>query len=779
MARYLTPAKIGLLALIELYIEEQVPNAAVLPVLSFITSHLLDHDPDTLNPASGTRWTKAERAVSLVISIRDFETLLSAHPVLIGLPGRKLWDTFLDKLWAVDSLHQLHDFFLRQVNALTKPKGSRRQRADQGSGGIRLTRNSPFGVFVRRCQLEFARLQFHDSAELWKEFVKYRQPTIGHRRRRNPSFGRMSFDQVLSLGEQAEWDQEAVSVLASVAYGDMLTSASSAGLPVSTDDVELLLEFQIDQMQKHGNRVPIEIRHQFQDLLSDCAMMPSLRHYLSFLDAWRSGDYPTSFDHLHRYFDYTMHNRDRLFYQYALMNLAVLQADFGSHQDAVATMLETVSTARENKDMTCLNFSLNWLFHYGHAHPDLIRNLETDSMLGTGKESLAYLRVKAKETGMWTLWSSALLSEAKMGLADGESVASSLELMVRSSHLIVERNMRNMFGAQLSISMSLWERLGLTHLSTVESEIFLRCHSRHSIFDDQLKVTCRLAMQLAEKGRYTDALKSLETLDENALRAWKPSQYWHKYRGIIKLVRDLRYNNLDGADQILAQLLQSKADDLEPELEWTINFLHVEYFIRRGDLDAAFEKVDGMLQRLRDDKKDISLRVRLMLQKARLFDLAGRPQRAFTLVVRAASIAWRARLVAGLWPAIGALANILTSLDEFEASVKLLTAVIPRSLECESARLSGTLYSYLADANMGLAGKAAKGSARRMEWLTRAAAAVQKAFDSFSSIEDIEKQCEMMAKKATIMKVAGDKRLAADYAAAYVALRQSAAALTI
>jgi anaphase-promoting complex subunit 5 len=257
MARFLTPAKIGLLALIELYIEEQVPNAAVLPVLSFITSHLLDHDPDTLNPASGARWTKAERAVSLVISIRDFETLLSAHPVLIGLPGRKLWDTFLDKLWTVDSLHQLHDFFLRQVNALTKPKGSRRQRADQGSGGIRLTRNSPFGVFVRRCQLEFARLQFHDSAELWKEFVKYRQPTIGHRRRRNPSFGRMSFDQVLSLGEQAEWDQEAVSVLASVAYGDMLTSASSAGLPVSTDDVELLLEFQIDQMQSKSRLLPV------------------------------------------------------------------------------------------------------------------------------------------------------------------------------------------------------------------------------------------------------------------------------------------------------------------------------------------------------------------------------------------------------------------------------------------------------------------------------------------------------------------------------------------
>lgn len=254
MARLLTPAKIGLLALIDLYIDEQVPNAAIVPVLSFITSHLLDHDPQAFASNSASRWTKAEKAVSLVISVKDFEKLLSAYPVLIGLPGRKLWDTFLDKLWDINSLHQMHDFFLRQVHALSKTKEqSRRHRGeDPRIGGIRLTRNSPFGIFVRRCQLEFARLQFHDSTELWKEFVKYRQPTINHRRRRNPSFGRMSFDQVLELGEQAEWDPETVSVLASVAYGDMLTNTASSVIPVSTDDVELLLEFQIEQMQSES-----------------------------------------------------------------------------------------------------------------------------------------------------------------------------------------------------------------------------------------------------------------------------------------------------------------------------------------------------------------------------------------------------------------------------------------------------------------------------------------------------------------------------------------------
>ncbi|UQC89208.1 anaphase-promoting complex protein [Colletotrichum lupini] len=750
MARYLTPAKIGLLALIELYTDEHVPATAIIPVLSFITSHLLDPDPQSFtNTASkDTRWRKAESTVSLVIGIKDFEKLLSAHSVVVGLPGRKLWDTFLAKLWGINSLDLLHDFFARQSQCLAKTKEELLRAAggdetiaaqllqeQQQKPGITLSRNSPLGQFVRRCQLEFTRLLFHDATQLWTGFVQYRQPTAGYLRKRNPSFGRLSFDNVLMTGEQSEWDLEGVAALTSVVYGDMVRNGTPAAVPVSTDDIELLLEFQIEQMQ--------------------------------------------TFDFLHQYFDYTMQNRDRLFYQYALMNLAVLQADFGCYREAVAAMLETVSTARENRDMTCLNFALSWLFHFGRAHPDLVRDLEADSLLGTAKESLSYLRVKAKETGMWTLWASVLLSEAKLGLANGESVATSVELVVRSSHLIVERNMKNMFGAQLSILIALWDRLGLSQLSAMDCEIFLRCHARHSIFDDELKVTSRLASQLAARGKFDEALQKLEALDENALRSWKPSQYWYKYRGIIKLKRDLHHNNLDGAEQLLSQLLQSKKDDLEPDMAFVVDLLHIDCLTRRGDLQAAFNKVEDMLAAIRDDKRDISLRVRLMLIKVHLYDKCGRPQRGFTIAMRAASMAWRARLVSCLWQAIGAVANILTSLGEFDASVQLLTAVLPRSLECDSAALSGQLYSYLADANMGIAGTMAPQSAKRREYLTRATGAIQKAFDHYSSIGDITRQCEMMAKKATIMKVAGDKVLAADYAAAYVALRKEAAALAI
>ena len=184
------------------------------------------------------------------------------------------------------------------------------------------------------------------------------------------------------------------------------------------------------------------------------------------------------------------------------MNLGVLQAEFGWHKEAVATMLEAVQTARENSDNTCLNFALNWFFHFGRAHPGLVAELENNSMLGTGKETLVYLRAKAKESGMDPLWSSTLLSEAKLLMSNGESVATAMEQMVKSSQLIVSRNMLAMMGPQLSIAATLWDRLGVAYMSGMTSEVFLRVHARNAVFDDELKVTCRLAGQLAGKGRY-------------------------------------------------------------------------------------------------------------------------------------------------------------------------------------------------------------------------------------------------------------------------------------
>ncbi|KAH8884272.1 hypothetical protein GQ53DRAFT_662214 [Thozetella sp. PMI_491] len=777
MARYLTPAKIGLLSLVELYSEAAVPNDAIVPVLSFLTSHILDGEASYQPSQPGDHWQKVDSTVNLMLNAKDFEKLLG--PIPSSMPGRRLWDKFLDKLWAIDSLHALHDFFDRRLWLLAKTKEQLRQDTALDGPPIPISRNSPLGTFLRQSHLEFTRLPFHNVSELWNSFVIYREPTARQWKRRHPGAGRLSFDTVLANGED-EWGPN-IDNIAIVPYAGVLLPEQPVDLPVSTDEVESLLEFQIRQMQQFGNRVPTVIRERFRHLIDASAVIPSLAHYIKFLDAWRSGDYSTSFDYLYRYFDYTMQNRDRAFYQYALMNLAIVQSDFGCHREAVAAMLETVSVARENKDMTCLNFALNWLFHFGRGHPELVKELETNSTLGNGKENLAYLRVKAKESYNWALWSSALLSEAKMGLSAGDSMASAFESMVRSSQILVEHNMKNMFGAQSLMAVTLWDRLGLPSLSEMSCEVFLRCHKRDSVFDDEMKIICRLSGLLAGRGRYSEAFEKLENLlESNAMRSWKPNQYWHKYRGLLKLRRDLHRGNLDSADILLSQLLQSRPEDLDPDLVYLVDMLHIEALTRHGDLSAAFAKVEDSLAELRDNNKDIALRVRLLLHKAHLFDRAGRPQKGFTIVMRAASMAWRARLIPLLWHAIGALANVLTSLGEFTAATSLLLAVLPRCLECDTAYTSGLLYSLLADAYIGQAGDVqdvqsrAPGGKKQMEFLNKADGTLDLALKHFSAVEDVDRQCEMLAKKATVMRVMGNDNLAEDCAAKYLALRKDA-----
>lgn len=251
MSEYLAPSKIGLLALIQLYIDGAVPNNAILPVINFVTSYLLDYDLSAPSPVPTEQWKKAEDTIGLILSAQRFEELLAPFSAADGLPGRNLWDRFLEKLWGIDSLHTLHEFFEKLPALLVRTKAELREITERGvklPTGVLLSRNSPFGAFVRKSHLEFSKLQFDHVAGLWRMFVKYRQPTAGYWRRRNPHYSRLSFDSVLLEGEH-EWGPQ-TDEIAVAAYGSMLlVDDQDPALPVSSDDIESLLEFQIAQVQ--------------------------------------------------------------------------------------------------------------------------------------------------------------------------------------------------------------------------------------------------------------------------------------------------------------------------------------------------------------------------------------------------------------------------------------------------------------------------------------------------------------------------------------------------
>lgn len=245
MPRFLTPSKIGLLALIELYTYAIVPTSATIPILSFIIEQLLP-------PKQPSTITTASQSLPFILDVKSFEAVLAAHPSASGVPGRTLWDYFLKKLWDIDSLDALHAFFDESANLLTKVRDEAKKDGEIGipppaPDMIVLSRTSPFGSFIRRAKVEFDRLQFSDSMALWATFIRWRQDTAAYWARRNGGLRRWAGDKALSEGE-IQWGFEATEMLETIAYGSVPKGERVDGA-ISTDDAEKLLEFQVDQMQ--------------------------------------------------------------------------------------------------------------------------------------------------------------------------------------------------------------------------------------------------------------------------------------------------------------------------------------------------------------------------------------------------------------------------------------------------------------------------------------------------------------------------------------------------
>lgn len=239
MSRYLTPSKIGLLALISLYTESIVPSAATIPVLSFLVFHILLVNP-RLSPAESSF-----RQRELVMTIGALQKATISHGS--GIPGRTLWDLLLDKMWKINSFDALHVFFdnldMLLQKSLEEQQSMSENAIETNPNRLLLSRASPAGSFVRRAQIEFTRLQFHDGVTLWKSFIAYRAPTLPQWKKRNPAAGGISFDSnlqedLLSLGDP----------LTNHVYGECDEDARRAA-SVSTQDIEKLLEYQKEQMQ--------------------------------------------------------------------------------------------------------------------------------------------------------------------------------------------------------------------------------------------------------------------------------------------------------------------------------------------------------------------------------------------------------------------------------------------------------------------------------------------------------------------------------------------------
>lgn len=140
-------------------------------------------------------------------------------------------------------MESIDDFF-KLFNDLDDLLDSKEEASQEASSRpVILSPISPLGAFVRQARLEFTRLPFDDIVHLWGAFIAYRA-TSAHRAKRLSGSVSSHIDTVAADMGLSQED-----TLFQITYGRLLEEDGITN-SLSHDDMERILEFQLDKLQR-------------------------------------------------------------------------------------------------------------------------------------------------------------------------------------------------------------------------------------------------------------------------------------------------------------------------------------------------------------------------------------------------------------------------------------------------------------------------------------------------------------------------------------------------
>ncbi|KAK9478431.1 anaphase-promoting complex subunit 5-domain-containing protein [Lipomyces japonicus] len=646
--RALTPSKVILIIALGIYCNNGVPNNGRIRLLSIFLDWI-----DSKHDSIGLK------------SVADIKASLESIDSTI--PDWNLYQVVHGKMWDITDTDKLNGLIGSIDYSFFKPNQFHKTAA--------INSNSVLGHFLRTCFVDFKSMEFDRRIELWNAFVSYRQPSVRDGERH---------------GANAVPVKYPVN-LASKKFQKMTSSTTTEF--IFANDLDKLFEFQIEYMQKQGCGLSPHMLKTLKDLISKSVKVPSSLYYVQFLHAWKSGDYQESFENLHRYFDYTIHNKEKI-HQYALLNLAILQADFNCYSEAVWAIQETIRTARENRDNVCLNFSLSWLYHFQKAHPN-----ECPPPASSDDSTLQFLKVKAKETAMVNLQSVVYLSEAKSMIINGDSASRILEAITKSSFITTSMNLVESVGALFLVQGTFWTRAGVSCLGEFYTSIFLNMFKDTAFVGDVVNSVCRSAHYLVDNGQYDEALEMLDSVKDQAKRSLRVYQRWHMFKLLFHFKRAVKNEQLDKA-RLLNRQLKVMSKSLEDcELEVTLPM--IEYELKVGNTNQALSLASSSLDRSSRDNGDIHAQLSYLLAYAKVLSKLGRGVRGYSSIMRCVAIAEKACIVPTVMEAICQLCELYNSSYQHQSALSILDAVMPQIIECDNCDLLGKAYYETMNAILG------------------------------------------------------------------------------
>lgn len=423
-ASFITPAKVLGLLMCEIWVLGHVPNAALPPFLSLLTSLIGPEYERSLQQSSAQRpiGRKAKLEDQLQdVKLEDFHAILSRHltPSYYSkddTPNATLWHLLA---WFALGLTTFDDLFRQFYEAIDLFSEPYELRQNDNSYYIRaIVPNTPIGLWVRRMHWEFDILPFRDQMRIWYSFKVFIESMWDRSSPFMVAYLDIPFkDNDGERGIELDPNDMKIQYAGNAVIRDDMDKVYNQPETRSIADVEVLLEFCIQNMARRGGYVHERIRKDLKSLLEQIQDLSTVGDYARFIQAWYTGDYDLAQEHMHRYYDWAMRNNQfTRVYPLVCLQEANLHATFECYTEAVRALNEAIGSAKEHKDKYCLKYCMTWAQQLQKNNSAMVKLDESVNIVQAHDTAVRYL-CEMKDHPKDILIAG-LLGQARLALSD-------------------------------------------------------------------------------------------------------------------------------------------------------------------------------------------------------------------------------------------------------------------------------------------------------------------------------------------------------------------------
>lgn len=461
----LSPYKLSLLILIQLYLNNKLP----VPQLILLTQ-LIEKKQVLAIPGASPG--------VIIHSLKDLCDIIK---------DEKTERILLDVVWNVRSVEDLENDHINQLMKCVK-LGIITVNSSSPEATKIVSSKSLFGSFVLKICTAFATLKFDESQLLFQAFSEFREST----RQIYINQGGIISDSI------SDPDFELFNHLNNNLKEIGVINTTSKIIPVPRYDLQQLLDYQITLLESYGTPTPQYLKDIMLLMTSPNSNVGRIQninfnnlpsyHYLRYLECLQESDYNGAFDALHQYFDYMVSNNSKYFYHFALISRAALHQYFGEDDKAIDAIEEAISVARENKDNSTLTYILSWLFNFMKNKPELW-NRQTFYNNNNETQVLDFLIKKSKQVSPLLYSMSYNFETLQIMHNGGKSYMNSL---IKSMFIAIN-DARPTFIKSAELAATVWSRIGEPALSEVYSMIAMELTDKAT---DKVSLSIRMSFEI-------------------------------------------------------------------------------------------------------------------------------------------------------------------------------------------------------------------------------------------------------------------------------------------